>query len=556
MAQLQSFFPRLGLPALSFVARPAGYVAGWEFLSSYAGAQARYLGADPGVAQQVLAPVFAAVPDGAGNARDLGVVQVLSDPLARQDIAAGTWRLAFGARLSNAQVATYLWQGKAALHVLHGATGERRATIFNLQGIGSANRDLTGEVTCFQVNIAGLGCTVFGGDILCLELGLEVVNTTGGPVAPQARIFADGATAISADAAATADAKAMLVAPQVLKLSLPEPGEQPFATVSLTQAVELVKRAWPPDAQNDWNDTSSPDYEWILWQAELLKRYGWDIVDLLDRESDPRRCVLTLSNWEAVLGISVTRAAQDGKTTRQRQDVVIGRLRESGPSTLFNIAAAAGPLAGFDDPSQVPLLEVSTSDLFAANVWTEEVPAADAAIPVGAGFDDATNFVRRTPVLLDGGEVWSAGALLILGLTNRSTSQIHVRLVGPDYTEKQWTAGPSGLATNIFLRTADFGGKAMHGTWQLNLYREVGAPANPVLFWQLYVLGAGHGGRGQDKFRWALFLDSAHQAGDERAIEALLSRVRHAGHNARLIYSNTSEAGTEHHRPGRFVPGA
>lgn len=554
MASFQAFFPRLGVPALSFLFRPQGYIAAWELVSGYAGTEARYLGPDAGAAQQEIRPVFGAVPDGAGNARDLGVVQLLSDPLAKQEIAAGTWRLAVAARLANAG-ATYTWQGKAALHLLHGATGERRATLFNLRGIGSSGRDLADERTCFQASISGLACTVFGGDYLCLELGMEVVNTTGAGVVPQASVYADGTTPISADAAATADAKPMLVAPHALRLSLPEAGEQPFASVSLPEAVELVKRAWPPDCQNDWGPTDSPDHEWILWQAELLKRYGWDIVDLLERETDPRRCVLTLPDWEAVLGISTTRAAQDGRTVRQRQDVVLGRLRESGPSTLFNIAAAVGPMAGFSDPSQVPLLEVDFADLFSSNQWSETLPAGAGTVPDGVAFGGG-NLIRRTPVLLDGGEVWPAGALLILGLQDPITSQLHVRLQGPDFTVKAWTGGPDNLTDTLYLRSADFAGKAMHGAWQLNLFKEVGAGANTLLYWSLYVMGARHGGRAQDKFRWALFLDANHQAGDERAIQSLLSRVRHGGHNVRLIYSDTSLSGTQHHRPGRFIPGA
>jgi hypothetical protein len=200
---------------------------------------------------------------------------------------------------------------------------------------------------------------------------------------------------------------------------------------------------------------------------------------------------------------------------------------------------------------------VPAETLQAANVWSEVVPAGLGVIPEDAAFDDASNLVRLTPALLDGGVVWDAGALLICNFSSSQTSYVRARLTGPDYTSVDFAPVPAGLSTAIYYRSASFAGKAMHGAWQLNLWREVGTPAIQLSSWLLYVLGRGHGGRGQWKFAWALYLDAAHRSGDERLIQAFLSRVRHAGHHVRLVYEIAgSFPGTANHRPGLFLPGA
>ena len=391
MPVFQSFFLRLGVAALSFLVRPAGYLAAWEQTGGTAGSQAKYLGTEPGSAQLSVAPVFAPVPNGAGNAQDLALAQFLSDPLAKQTVAAGNWRLSFAARLQNAGL-TYVWTGRAALYVIDGTSGARRATIFNLRGIGATARSSNVELTCFEVTIPGLACTLFGGDFLCLELGVEVENTTGAGVAPQAVLFADGTTGIPTDNAPIASARGMLVAPAFLRLSLPEPGEPANPTVSFPGALELVKQAFPPGAPYDWNVTDSPDYEWIAFFADLFKRYGWDFMDLLDRESDLSRLVLRAPDWEGLMSLSASRAAQDQKTIEQRRSAILARWRENGPSTLFLIAAAIGALGDYDDPSQVPLIETSSAELRSFNEWFDVIPGGG-VIPTGAAFG-AANLMR------------------------------------------------------------------------------------------------------------------------------------------------------------------
>lgn len=520
--------------------------AGWS------GAYARYMGPLAGGTQLAAAPGFSGVAG--GTSQSLGVLQLLGDPLRRQDIAAGNWLLGFAAKLANAG-ASFTWSGRAALYVVNGLTGARRGTIFNVSQVGSAGRTGTGELTCYA-SIAGAAVSVLVGDYLALELGILVANG-GGTLAPQVSLYADGGTIIGADAAAATDARSTLVAPAELLLSLPVAGEQPSPTVTHEQALRLLKAHFPPgsDKLYDWDNPRSPIGHVLAWLADCIKLYGFDAADRLAREVSPLTCVELLPAWEKCLGLSYSKAVRDGSTVEQRRALVKARLRENGPLTLFNVAAAVGPLAGYVAPAVAEVLEVRTADLYAANVYTDALVGSSKTIPTGTGFD-ASNLVRYTPTRLDGGSVWPTGVFVLLTLGNASTRGLRIQLTGPDYTTASWEGCPDGLDTALALRSPAHGGKAMHGAWRLNVYRDAGSPANTLVSWSLYALGWTHGGRGGRKFDWAVYLDGAHQAGDRRAIEALFSRITQLYARSWILDSKlTCYPGSDEHRPGRFLPG-
>lgn len=550
---IQRFHARSGTSALSFLKRPVGFLGNWgQTAAGWGGAYARYMGPEAGTAQLGAAPGLSAVAG--GTTQTAGMLQLLGDPLRRQDIAAGTWLLGFGARLANAG-GTFTWSGQAALYVVNGLTGSRRGTLFNVTTVGSTGRTATGELTCYA-GIAGSAVSVLVGDYLALELGISIVNT-GGALAPQATVYADGGTIIGADAAAAADARSSLAAPADLLLSLPVAGEQPSPTVTHAQALRLLKDHFPPGSNRlyDWDNPQSPIGHVLAWLADCIKLYGFDAADRLAREVSPLRCVELLPAWEKCLALSYSKAVRDSSTVEQRRALVKGRLRENGPLTLFNVAAAVGPLAGYVAPDIAEVLEISTTDLYGANIYEDALVGSSKVIPTGTAFG-ASNLVRYTPTRLDGGVVWPTGALVLLTLANANTSGLHVQLTGPDYSVASWSGCPDGLDSVLALRSPAQGGKSIHGAWKLNIYRDTGSPANSLQSWSLYVLGWTHGGRGGRKFDWAVYLDSTHQSGDRRAIEALFSRITQMYARSWILESKqTCFPGSDEHRPGRFLPG-
>ncbi|TXH42068.1 MAG: DUF2313 domain-containing protein [Desulfurellales bacterium] len=549
MASIQRIFPRLNTAALSFIRRPPGGFGLWDQTSAVYSAQgARYVGPSQGTAQTQAVPSFSAIPNGATHA--LLIVQVLSDPLRQTFIAAGDWNVGFAAQLANAG-AMFTWRGKAGLYVVNGLTGERRATIFETTNIGSGARTVTTERTCFAT-IAGQGVQVRTADFLCLELGIAVTNGAAA-LAPQASIFAEGATPITVDNAATASALTALESPQELLLSLPQAGEPPTASVDHADAVALVKEAWPPDSDTlyDWDNPEAHAHKLFEAFGDFIKLYGYDQSDRLFREINPLTMVELIPVWEAALGITLSDTALRIRSVDQRRQAVIARLREVGPLTLFNVAAIFGQLAGYVAGTTPELFELGRTAQKAAN---EYVQAVGVAVPTGTTFD-ATNLIRITPTLLDGGIVWDAGALVVLTFNAALTERLHIQLTGPDFTVAAWTGGPN-LEETIYLRSPVHARRPVHGNWVLNIYREVGAPAVTLLEWRLYTLGRHWGGRGQGKFIWSVYLDPAHQEVDRRDIDGTLNRITQSYAQGFVIYDKTSIPGSLNHRPGRFIPGS
>ncbi len=553
--KLQSFFPSFKDPALSFLKRPTEALGQYhQQAPAFFGLGARYAGAYKDTMQRSVTPAFAAIP--AGATHELGVIQLLSDPLRKQEVPAGIWNLGFALQVANAGM-TYAWTPKAALYVISGLTGERRATIFNWQNVGLSGRIETNERTAWSNSIAGASATLFGGDYLALELGVSITNT-GAALAPQISLFSNGATPILADHLVMTDAQGMLVAPQPLLLSLPQPGEPPASSVSLEQALTLLKEHFPKGSSElyDWDSQDATIARYITFLGECIKIYGYDVLERLFREVSPLSCIELLPDWEGLLGITYTKVAQTELGLKARRDAVLAKLREYGGTTLFNVAAAMVPLAKFVPPDLPEILEISSDDLRLHNTFEETIPPPDGDVIPGTGFNPGNNPIRRTPVLLDGGHVWNSGVLLRVKLATKDTAALRFQITGPDLTVAQFEGGPSRLTDELWLRSPAHAGAAIHGVWQLNVYREgFFSPANMVLHWSLYVLGAGFGGRGQAKYNWSVYLDQNHQKGDRKAIDAFLSRVTQAYARSFVIYAKDAIPGSDHHIPGRFLPG-
>lgn len=554
---------RTGTMALSFLKRPSGFLAAWDLKPTGAVAQyARYCGPEPGTAQTGVAPVYAVVPNGASY--DCAAAQFLSDPLRKQDIPAQTWRIGFAAKLANAGV-NYTWRGRAALYVVNGRTGGIRATIFNLDNVGSGARTATTERTCFAAAMSGAAASVFAGDYLVLELGLRVSNAAGA-LAPQITVYSDGSAPISSDNVATTNAQSVLYSVAELALSLPTAGEQPQPSLTWQQAVRAFKDHYAErtDRIYKW-DGNGPLAHLFDFLGEALKVYGYDQLDRARREFNPLTTVELLPAWEAILGISQTRSAQRGKTVEQRRKTVLARLREIGPLTPYNLAGIFAQLAEYAAGAAPSVYELDRVDQDTHSTAWSDTYTGGVSIPSDTAFQ-ASNLVVQSPVLLDGGLVSDAGVCVTLSLNNSSTEGLRFRLWGPDFTYADWGGAdfplPSGLSTTLKLRSTAHVGRAIHGSWQLYCYRVVGAPLVKLNGWSLYTLGKGHGGWGQGKFNWSVYLDDQHHSVDQRDIDSTLARVSQSYargfcvYSARAVPGEIAASGLHVHRPGRFLPGA
>jgi subtilisin-like proprotein convertase family protein len=548
MASLQRIFPSLTTNALSFVRKPVGALGSWDQVSAvYSALGARYVGPAAGGVQTQAVPRFNAIPNGA--TQKLLLVQFVSDPLRAAFIPALSWNVAFAVQLANAG-ASYTWQGTAALFVLSGTSGRRRATLFDTTAVGSGGRTVTAEYTCLDI-ILGQAAQVRAGDCLCLELGVTIANSAAA-LAPVVSLFAQGTTPITADNVAVSSAQTVLEAPVELLLTLPQAGEPPSPSVTIADAVRILKEAFPPRSSSlyDWDLPDALVHKITDALGTVMKLYGFDQSDRIFREVNPLTTVELLPSWEALLGITLSESVLRVRSVEQRRQTVLGRLREMGPLTVHNLAAIFAQFAGYVSPAVPEVLELNRTDMESANTYSDGIGGA---IPTGTGFDN-TNLVRMTPTLLDGGVVWDAGALVTLNLSAAQSEHLHVELTSPSFQTVTWEGGPN-LTTAVKLRSPNHAGNPIHGNWRLRIYRDLGSPAVSLVSWNLYVLGKKWGGRGGAKHIWSVYLDAQHQAIDQRDIDTTLDRITQSYAEGFVISDKTSIPGTANHRAGRFIPG-
>ena len=145
---------------------------------------------------------------------------------------------------------------------------------------------------------------------------------------------------------------------------LPYPSEQPDATVTEEQARELAVANFPlPGILHEFGSpglgqSKSPDAEFMDWMGTLWKRDGVSISGHLTREMDPARANLKLDDWRDL--IRDHQQPSEARLTWRRSS--LPRLREIGQaSSLFGVAASVGTVLGYQNPTQLELLEYSAS---------------------------------------------------------------------------------------------------------------------------------------------------------------------------------------------------
>lgn len=142
--------------------------------------------------------------------------QFASPSLAAQTIAAGSW--AIGDAVAATTSATNSHRGRAALHLIDGATGAIRSTIFAATLFGAAKAHAGASWwTNYATNIAGSSVVASDGDYLLLEIG-ESCSTSD-----TMSFRCNNATAISSDDANVTTPRSFLTSPTTIYVS----GETP-----------------------------------------------------------------------------------------------------------------------------------------------------------------------------------------------------------------------------------------------------------------------------------------------------------------------------------------
>ena len=195
--------------------RPAGYFSSFsQSVAGNAGANALVL--DSTVSATVLAGqksfqnTFASIPTATNQ--DLGLAQFISSPLPAQSHNSETWTFNAAIQVSNA-TASFTWTFRAALYLVNGSggsVGTIKTTIVSLSNFGTTGRSSTSELTA-RGTATGAAWTSSDQDYLVLEWGVNMNNTSGGSLAPNITIFAEGITAISVDNTSTTNAASSVV---------------------------------------------------------------------------------------------------------------------------------------------------------------------------------------------------------------------------------------------------------------------------------------------------------------------------------------------------------
>lgn len=196
-----TLYLRLGESAPGGITLPSAAQGTWNYSNSGTlGANSKALDTVAGSSQVATSYNMPPSP-GSGNAL---VAVFAGNALSAQTIAAGTWTVAWAMQATNANA-----QPKMLIGFMKGDGTGLRGTVFALGSVGTTVRAAT-ENTVYSASISGASVVLSAGDYLYIEVGASATNFT------LAGIYADGTTAISADAAATTDAKSFITCPQTL----------------------------------------------------------------------------------------------------------------------------------------------------------------------------------------------------------------------------------------------------------------------------------------------------------------------------------------------------
>lgn len=255
-------------------------------------------------------------------------------------------------------------------------------------------------------------------------------------------------------------------------------------TVSADDARKAIIAALP-EGSTDLYDFEETGYfgRTLTGQASAVKAAGYDQIDRTYLEISPLTCVEKIPDWEAALGLSETPIAKFG-TLIQRRGAILGKLRESGTSSLDDIRTAVQPYFMYADQNAIEIIETDRAALRTLNTYfTRTTPLP---VVIGAASTGFANWVVR-----DGPRAGDAGATLYLTLTG-TLEQIYVELRGP-VGIAVFMIGSLGRGAVVneplTLRSKNFVGFPINGNWEMSLI--TGADPAEIANAELFVEGVG-----------------------------------------------------------------
>ena len=297
-------------------------------------------------------------------------------------------------------------------------------------------------------------------------------------------------------------------------------------TVTNEDARGFLVSLMPPGKFYDFENPNSDIYGLFYAFGQSIKLFGYDVADRLHVEFNPANALEKLPDWENALNLLPgTGNASAGKSTTARRLAIVGKLRESGASTVSNIQAAVAPVLGYTNPSQLVVYETYRQTLTTAHTYTDAVGAFSIAAGASAS--------RLFTVMDDGTP--TGGIQVFTNVTGVAYSSLTITLTSPtsaafptpvSYT---WANGTNPVGADaIFYALKQFQGAAMPGVWTLTVQNNAGVSAT----WNsasLFAEGLGPSGLGGDIFYWGIYVDPAlTNAPDLVAARAAMSRLNPA----------------------------
>jgi uncharacterized protein YmfQ (DUF2313 family) len=299
----------------------------------------------------------------------------------------------------------------------------------------------------------------------------------------------------------------------------------------------IVTSLFPPGTLYDLNNPNAEIFKMLAGFGSAVKIFGFDVADRLVAEFDPAGCLEKVPDWERALNlVPGTQNVGTNRTIPQRRQAIVGKLRESGASTLANIRAAVAPVLGYSDPSTLQVLETNRAALTAKHTYND----GNATLSVTSG-----NTVTRLINVADAGFP-AGGVQLVLNLTNNVSSSWKVILTAPNgstnYTWQGFSFGFNAGDDTYLYAPSTFAAADIYGTWTVAV-KNVSGSTQAWSSANLFVEGLTNGGTGADIYYWGIYVDpSLANSPDFAAAKASMLRVNPA-HAAFFIITDIGNGG-------------
>ena len=308
--------------------------------------------------------------------------------------------------------------------------------------------------------------------------------------------------------------------------------------ISLRDVTALLLGQLPPGIERLYDlRSSSGIYKLYEAVAASVKKYGHDLLDKLEKETDPSQVDEKLPDWEIAMGLTTTRAALYG-IKAQRRGQVLSRLREFGAANRDGIRSVLGTLLGYADPGELIIVECDRKKLRDAHSYT-------IAPTVGLGGGPV---FTRTITVTDDGKISKAGFTLVLVLTT-SKQSVQVVVTAPDASTYTFAAGYLGnggvIQEELYFRSATAAGVAINGTWTIVITDTLFVGLSIHVGSYLFVEGTGRDSKDRDGlgsaiFHWGVWADPAKVGPDVDydAVLKTIDRIKPAHSVGRLLRSS------------------